>query len=118
MRQLQRSPQLLAVAGCFCFGLSPEARAWCVCALAADLDRATTGNTQFDGRKEMFVFALPGELFALAERTPAFAPLFQLPPTRRSIFALASSHPSYPAAQLPPNLANEAGDVFVLAMTG
>lgn len=29
----------------------------------------------------MFVFALPGELFAFAIRTPAFEPLFQFPPT-------------------------------------
>jgi len=91
---------------------------WCMCALTADLDRAVTGNTQFAARKAMFVFALPGELFALAVRTPAFAPLFQLPPTCRSIFTLTSSHSGHPAAQLSPNLANETGDVFILAMTG
>ncbi len=66
----------------------------------------------------MFVFALLGELFALAARTPAFAPLFQLPPTFRSICAPTSTQPGHPAAQWPPNLANEAGDVCVLAMTG
>lgn len=66
----------------------------------------------------MFVFEFPGELFAFAARTPAFAPLFQLPPTFRSVFVRISSHPGHPSAQLPPNLPNEPRDMFVLAVAG
>lgn len=55
--------------------------AWCVRTLAGDHNRLATGNTQLESRNPMFVLALPGELLAFAARTPALAPLFQLPPT-------------------------------------
>jgi len=62
-----------------------------------------TGNTQLAGRKPMFVFTLPGELFAFAARTPAFAPLFQLPPTFNKAGRPFSSSPYRICLSQPPN---------------
>jgi len=75
---------LLAVAGDFVFGLLARVQVWCARARDGDLDQPSAGDAQLASRNPMFVFALPGELFAFAARTPAFAPLFQLPPTYNS----------------------------------
>ncbi len=76
---------------------------WCVRTQIGDRDRPMTGNTQLAERKPMFVLALPGELFAFAARTPAFAPLFQLPPTIRRAGRPLSSLPYLTCLSQPPN---------------
>jgi hypothetical protein len=64
---------------------------------ASDRNRQATGNTQLASRAPMFVLAFPGELLALAVRTPAPAPLFQLPPTISNAGRLIHPRPVYTA---------------------
>jgi len=64
----------------------------------------------------MFVFVFDGSLFKLSENTPAFVPLFQLPPR--------SAAPPEPSKLVISNLitpaytksAHEANEIFICAM--
>jgi len=49
----------------------------------------------------MFTFAFPEELFRFQYDNPAFAPLFQFPPTRASVHPISQSYKSILGAAAP-----------------